>query len=99
MTALALFLLARAFKTPPALRDALLIGAVCGLCALSKVSGIAMVALALVSIGYVNRKDRHQLLIQTLAILATFVLVAGWWYLRNLGLYGEITGTARMLEI
>ena len=31
-------------------------------------------------------------------MLACWLLIAGWWYLRNLTLYGELLGTATMLD-
>ena len=35
----------------------------------------------------------------TLGLLISFGVTAGWWYVRNLALYGEVTGTTRMLDI
>lgn len=98
-SALALFLLVRAFSRPPSLADAVLVGLAAGLCALAKVSGAAMLALALGVLAYVNRHDLRRMVTQLLAAALAFALVAGWWYLRNLLLYGEVTGTARMIEI
>jgi hypothetical protein len=34
-----------------------------------------------------------------LCILAPLALIAGWWYLRNLALYGDLTGTTMMAAI
>lgn len=36
---------------------------------------------------------------EILLLAFAFLLVAGWWYARNLVLYGELTGTARMREL
>lgn len=97
--ALGLFLLVRACYAPPSLRAAILIGVVCGLSALTKVSGAALFPLALIVLGIVNRRRPRQLVLQFAAATLAFGLIAGWWYLRNLLLYGELTGTARMLQI
>jgi hypothetical protein len=99
LSALALFLLVRALRQTPTRRDALWIGAVCGLGALAKVSGLALLPLALAVIAYANRKNARELFWQVALAAVTCVLVAGWWYARNIVLYGELTGTARMLEI
>lgn len=97
--ALALFLLVRAFRVTVTLRHVILIGTVCGLGALAKVSGLALLPLAFVVVGYLNRRSRRGLILCALALLLSFSVVAGWWYVRNLYLYGEVTGTARMLDI
>lgn len=99
MSAVALFLLVRAFRSTPTRRDAVWIGIVCGLAALSKVSGAAMLPLALGVIAYVNRKNVRELFLQLALVVGASALLAGWWYGRNLVLYGELTGTARMTEI
>lgn len=47
-----------------------------------------------------DRKSEIRNLKFEIALFAfAFLLVAGWWYARNLMLYGELTGTARMSEI
>lgn len=99
MCALALFSLVRALYVKLTTRDAVFIGAACGLCALAKVSGLAMLPLAMIVVTYINRRALKKMLLEELGMVVTFSLVAGWWYARNLVLYGEITGTARMVEI
>ena len=32
-------------------------------------------------------------------VLIAWMLIAGWWYARNVNLYGDPTGTNRMIEI
>ncbi len=98
-SALTLFLLVRAFSIPPTLRASVFIGIACGLGALAKVSGVAMLPLALLVLAYLNRTNPRQFVLQIAAASVSFALVAGWWYLRNLALYGELTGTTRMIEI
>lgn len=112
LCAVALFLLVRVLRVQPTLRDAIVLGIVCGLCALAKVSGLAMLPLAVLVIAYASRPSRvsatmtwretskvRTLVFQQAALLSSFALVAGWWYLRNFALYGEITGTARMIQV
>lgn len=99
LSAVALFLLVRAFRVSLTLRDALLLGIVCGLSALAKVSGLAMLPLAMLVLAYVNRHRVRQLVLAEIVLLLGATVVAGWWYVRNLQLYGELTGTTRMLEI
>lgn len=94
-----LYLLVRALRVPPTLRDAILVGAAAGAAALAKVSGLAMLAPVIVVLAYVNRADLRRLVTHEIAALAAFAAVAGWWYARNLLLYGEVTGTRRMVEI
>jgi hypothetical protein len=86
-------------------RGLALAGAVYGLAALSKLSCIALgpaVALALLldalrvghyKVGHLFRRDQLlRLLVSALILFGSTVLVAGWWYVRNLILYGELMG-------
>jgi 4-amino-4-deoxy-L-arabinose transferase-like glycosyltransferase len=99
LSALTLFLLVRALRQTPTRREAFWIGAVCGLGALAKVSGLALLPLALAVIAYAHRQNARELFWQSALAAAGCALVAGWWYARNVILYGEVTGTARMLDI
>ena len=86
-------------------RDDLLLGALVGLAALSKLSGaaLALVAVAGVALSAANapnplRSIRH-VLIRVSAVTVAAMAVAGWWYVRNVLLYGDPTGLNRMLAI
>ncbi len=46
----------------------------------------------------IRSRDRRGFVIFCAATLSLTLLVAGWWYVRNLQLYGELTGTATMLD-
>lgn len=96
---LALWLLVRSLQRSPTTRDAIFIGAACGLCALAKVSGIAMLPLAILLVAYASRSNLRALVSNLSALVLTFLVLSGWWYARNLVLYGELTGTTRMLDI
>ncbi|MBN1812975.1 MAG: glycosyltransferase family 39 protein [Anaerolineae bacterium] len=86
-------------------RGLVLAGAVYGLAALSKLSCIALgpaVALALLldvlrvghyKVGHLFRRDQLlRLLVNAIILFGTTILIAGWWYVRNLILYGELMG-------
>ncbi len=81
--------------------DYALLGLVLGAAALTKLSGIALWALAGGVLGVIGL--RRGTLRRTLGgLTVTFVLalaVAGWWYLRNWRLYGDLTGLSAMLAI
>lgn len=96
LCALALFLLVRAFQQPLTNRDAVLLGIVCGVCALAKVSGLAIFPLALIVVA-ITRPPK--VWTREILLCVSFALIGGWWYLRNILLYGELTGTGRMVEI
>lgn len=83
----------------PSLRAVVALGLVTGLGALAKVSGAGLVVLGGLVLVYTLRKDRRALAVNLLAFGAVVGVVAGWWYVRNWALYGELTGTAMMLRI
>ena len=60
---------------------------------------MGLILLALFVLTYVLRKNLRQMGLSLMALISTFGLVAGWWYLRNWFLYGEATGTETMLHI
>ncbi len=99
MSALSLWMTIRLLLVEPRLRDAILLGAVTGLAALAKVSGLGLGLLAVLVLMFVSRKDWKRLVQQLVAFSVVFALIAGWWYARNLVLYGELTGTAMMVRI
>jgi hypothetical protein len=56
------------------------------------------VALAALVIAY-RRRDMRGLLILGSAMLVAWSGIAGWWFLRNLQLYGELFGTRTMAAV
>lgn len=78
-----------------------LLGLLVGLAALSKLSGLGLVALGPVAFwlrAYHRRTNTH-LLLEVVLYLAVAGAVAGWWYARNYLLYGDWTGLNRMLDV
>jgi len=74
------------------LRDAALIGIILGGIALSKHNGLALFGVVgvVVIAGSVARRWTWRAALRTLALAGGLAaLLAGWWYLRNLQLYGD----------
>jgi len=85
----------------PALGQIVALGIVLGLAALAKLSGLVLVALAVLLLFGVAAKYRlWRKLLLWYALLAFLILaVAGWFYFRNLRLYGDPTGLRVMFAI
>lgn len=82
-------------------RRSLLLAMLVALASLSKLSGLAMIPIVTLAgawVGYRSRNLRGLGLLVGIMI-AVWGVVAGWWYLRNLTLYGELLGTQTMMTI
>ena len=83
-------------------RHHVLLGLLVGLAALTKLSGAAMSVVAVWAIT-LNASAKRPSPMTNYQLLFTVGLVAfavsGWWYARNLILYGDVTGLNRMLAI
>jgi len=79
----------------------LLLGVVLGLAALTKTSSLALTVLAalVVAVRAVRRRSWREFLIGGLCTLVPFLAIAGWWFLRNLRLYGDLSGLNVFTEI
>ena len=77
-----------------AIPNYLALGFVLGLAALTKTSSLALTVLTacVVVVRAVRRRSWAEFFIGGLATLGPLLAVAGWWYLRNLRLYGDLTG-------
>jgi len=84
-------------------RRAVALGALMGLASLSKLTGLLLLPLAALAVVLHLRSASQQVgksAIRNLAVLAGVALaVAGWWYIRNWQLYGDLSGLAPMLDI
>ncbi len=71
------------------------------LASLTKLSGLVLLPVVALAALWIARRDRNWrgLLILGVLITALWLLIAGWWYLRNLSLYGELFGTATMAAV
>jgi hypothetical protein len=71
------------------------------LAALTKLSGLVLIpVIALGALWIAQRdKDWRGLLNLGVAMLVAWGALAGWWYLRNLNLYGELLGTQMMATV
>ncbi|MBC7263248.1 MAG: glycosyltransferase family 39 protein [Chloroflexi bacterium] len=71
-----------------------LLGLVIGLAALSKLSGLGLLPLAMLALILVSwQRKEWSFLVRGCAIVFSCVtVVAGWWYIRNWLLYGDFTG-------
>jgi hypothetical protein len=74
---------------------------VLGLAALTKSSSLALTVITalVVVVRAVRRRSWTEFFIGGLATLLPLLLIAGWWYLRNLRLYGDLTGLNTFTEI
>lgn len=71
------------------------------LATLTKLSGLVLVPLVALTALWVARRDRdwRGLVFLGGLMAGVWALLAGWWYARNLTLYGELFGNQRMLDV
>jgi hypothetical protein len=75
------------------------LGLTLGLASLAKHSGLALVGLAVLALTRLGWQQRSRRPLAGLAIAVVVAgAVAGWWYWRNLTLYGDWTATKPMLD-
>lgn len=99
LAAQTLALLAELLRRAPRPADWLLIGALLGLGALTKMSALALLApLALVAVVAGARHGWRHAGWAALSLLP-LLGIAGWWYARNLRLYGDLSGLEPFLDI
>jgi len=68
---------------------------------LSGFSGLTLILAVAATAAWVfyRRKDRRGLVILGVSVLVAWAALAGWWYVRNINLYGEPFGTGTMSQI
>lgn len=83
------------------IRRYLMLGVVLGLAALTKTSSLALtvVTAVVVIVRAVRRRSWAEFFGGGLGSLLPVLLIAAWWYLRNLRLYGDISGLNIFIEI
>ncbi len=108
LAALSLLYLARLIRFPQRTIPLWPLGLLLGLACLSKLSGLVLLPLSAVALllrywlqtrTFVPLRWLRQSLNDGGLLAGMVVAVAGWWYLRNWLLYGDLTGLGPMLEI
>ncbi len=103
-----LLMMIRVILTPDATQARfILLGLVLGLAALTKASGLALLPLAFGTTVWTcwhlpertSAQKGSLVLKRTLAWVLPFLLIAGWWYARNLRLYGDLLGLNAFLAV
>ena len=81
--------------------DHLSLGSVLGLAALTKLSGLALLGLSGLVLAWIawRRRSWRYLLTSGLVVGGLAAAIAGWWYVRNIQLYGDITGLNAMFQV
>jgi 4-amino-4-deoxy-L-arabinose transferase-like glycosyltransferase len=77
------------------------LGVVLGLAALTKSQALALAPITalVVTVRAVRRRSWKELLVGGLATTLPLLLIAGWWYWRNLQLYDDLTGVGMFIQI
>jgi 4-amino-4-deoxy-L-arabinose transferase-like glycosyltransferase len=79
----------------------LLLGVLLGAAALSKLQGLGLSLMAGLVVPWLawRRRDRGIIWRAAPWLALPILLIAGWWFVRNLLLYGDITGTTLLLTL
>jgi hypothetical protein len=79
----------------------LFLGLVLGLAVLTKTNSLALTVLTaiVVLVRAVRRRSWVEFLLGGLATLLPVLAISGWWFLRNLRLYGDLTGFSAFFAI
>jgi 4-amino-4-deoxy-L-arabinose transferase-like glycosyltransferase len=96
-----LYLLARVLNAGLTRRRVIWLALVVALSTLTKLSGLTLLPLVgLVLLVHALRTGQwRESILAGLGVAVACVAIAGWWYLRNLRLYGELTGLETMVAV
>lgn len=77
------------------------LGVVLGLAALTKTSTLGLLALAALSVAIVawKRRSWQEFFAGGIAVAMPVLVIAGWWYVRNIILYGDVTGLTAFIDV
>ena len=83
------------------IRRYLLLGVVLGLAALTKTSALPLTVITALVIARRARQNRswREFFVGGLATLLPFLAISGWWFWRNLQLYGDLFGLDAFIKI
>lgn len=90
---LVLWLLVRQLRIGPARRSAVMLGLALGAALLAKVNALFLA----IPVGAALLPDRRSWRLIPL-VAAVTLIIAGWWFARNVALYGDLTGTRALYE-
>ncbi|MDE2776736.1 MAG: hypothetical protein OXI77_12405 [Chloroflexota bacterium] len=95
------WLLLRTLRDGFSLRFTLALALLFALSSLTKLTGLALlpVLLGVAFFAFSRTRDRRGLLAYLYVTALFWLLIAGWWYFRNLQLYGEPFGIITMADI
>lgn len=82
-------------------RRSLAIGVLLALAALTKLSALVLVPVIVAAALWIAQRDKNWrgFIILGSAMAVSWLVLAGWWYLRNIILYQELLGTAMMVQV
>lgn len=101
LSAISLLLILRTLDARLSLRSGALQGGFIGLACLAKLSGLGLLPLAIGAALYAGRRHAawRPVLHHVVGIVGAFAVVAGWWFVRNLMLYGDPTAVSAWISV
>ncbi len=84
------------------IRETILLSGIMAAAAIAKVSGLTLYAVAGAALAialFHRRVTFGQALLHSGIWLVGFAVIAAWWYMRNIQLYGDPTGLSAMIQI
>lgn len=98
---LLLWQLVRSLPTLQFVRQWFWFGVTIGIAAMAKISGLVFVAVAglILAVDSVRRRSWRHFWLRGAALLLPVALATGWWFVRNLQLYGDPMGWRTFLSI
>ncbi len=94
-------LLAKPLEAPIMWWEWVVLGALIGIAALSKLQGLGLIPLAGLAALFLGWRRRSWRLVLGAAVLVALPVaaIAGWWYVRNITLYGDWSGLGHLTSI
>lgn len=85
-----------------------LLGGVIGFASITKLSGVMLLPIGIIAIAakfvlqphfWPNKSSLAKIWLNALALILPWLTIAGWWYLRNIALYGDFTSTSAFASV